>query len=87
MTDTPESVRRMHREMLMRRSGEERLRMGSSMFETAMGLVRASLGDREGNADSGEFRARLFLRVYGRDFDEQTALRIAEYLRGPPPTS
>jgi len=42
MNDTSESVDRQFRAMLMTKSGAERLQMGSSMFESARGMMLAS---------------------------------------------
>ena len=81
MTDTPPHIEQLYREMLMRRSGVERLRMGAAMFETAKRLVRASLGDPEGRDNSPHMRAKLFLRIYGQDFDAASRERIIERLR------
>lgn len=41
--DTLPEVARRYRELLLRRSGEERLKMGCSMHATAKALVRASI--------------------------------------------
>ena len=43
MNDTSESVDRQFRAMLMTKSGAERLQMGSSMFDSARGMMLASL--------------------------------------------
>jgi hypothetical protein len=83
MDDTPKAVREHYHSLLMQRSGEERLRMGSSMFDAARALMRASLGDPDGTDDSAEMRVRLFLRTYGRDFDSPTRARIVAWLRQP----
>lgn len=80
MTDTPSHVEQLYRELLMRRPGADRLRMGAAMFEGAKRLVRASLGDPEGRDDSPGMRVRLFLRIYGPDFDEASRARIVERL-------
>ncbi len=82
MNDTPPQVEKLCREMLMRRSGAERLRMGASMFETAKRLVRASLGDPDARDNSPEMRVKLFLRIYGPDFDASTRERVVAWLRG-----
>lgn len=47
MTDTSPEVERAFREMLLQRSGEERLRMGCSMHATAQALVRASVLEKD----------------------------------------
>jgi len=71
MTDTPPHIEKLQREMLMRRSGAERLAMGCRMFAAARRLMRASLGDADGVDDSPDMRVKLFLRTYGRDFEPQ----------------
>lgn len=82
MKDTPAHVAALQRALLMRRSGAERLRMGAAMFEAAKRLVRASLGDPEGRDHSPAMRARLFLRLYGRDFDATARDRMVAALFG-----
>lgn len=81
MNDTPESVRTLVRTLLMRRSGAERLCMGGDMFDAARTLVRASLGDPSGTDASPEMKVRLFLRLYGQDFDADIRARIVARLR------
>jgi hypothetical protein len=81
VTDTPPHIEKLQREMLMRRSGAERLRMACAMFDSARRLMRASLGDPAGTDGSPEMRVRLFLRTYGPDFDPETRDRIAAWLR------
>jgi hypothetical protein len=79
--DTPDEVERTYQEMLMQRSGEERLRMGSRMFDVARRLIRASLGDPDGRDSSSDMRVALFLRIYGADFDAAARERIVAELR------
>lgn len=81
MTDTPPHVEKAYREMFMRRSGADRLRMGAAMFETAKRLVRASLGDPEGRDTSPAMRVKVFLRIYGQDFDTASRGRVVAWLR------
>lgn len=81
MDDTAAAVSRRYRELLMQRSGEERLRMGCRMFAAARALARASLGDPDGSDRSPDMRAELFLRTYASDFDAATRARIAARLR------
>ena len=78
MTDTPPHVEQLYREMLMRRSGADRLRMGAAMFECAKRLVRASLGDPDGRDNSPGMRVKLFLRIYGPDLDAASRARAVE---------
>lgn len=79
--DTPVHIDKLYRGMLMQRSGAERLRMGAAMFDAAKKLVCASLGDPMGTDASAEMRVRVFLRIYGQDFDPPTRDRIAARLR------
>lgn len=81
MTDTPDAVRTRYRVMLMRRPGAERLKMACDMFDAARRLARAGLGDTTGTNRSPEFKVRLFLRIYGQDFDPETRARIVELIR------
>jgi hypothetical protein len=64
--------------MLRLKSGEERLKMGASMFDMARHLVIASLAYE--NTDEN-LRTRLFLRFYNNDFDAEKKKRIIRYLK------
>lgn len=81
MKDTPPESSARYRELLMRRSGAERLEMGCRMFDTARAFMRASLGDPSGADRSSAMTVQLFLRTYGADFDPSTRERIAAWLR------
>ena len=77
MNDTPPPIETRYREMLLARSGAERLRMGSGMLAMAVRMVEASLPA----SSEAERRAALFLRLYGRDFDDATRERLAARFR------
>ncbi len=64
MNDTSPEIEKLYREMLMKRSGEERFLMGCSMFETARTMVLASLPS---HLSEDERRRQLCIRLYGRD--------------------
>jgi hypothetical protein len=78
MSDTPPDIVHRYREMLMARSGAERLRMGCDLFMAAQRLVLVGL--RAESAD--DLPARLFLRFYGRDFPPEQRAAIVERIRG-----
>lgn len=82
MRDTPPGVDALYREMLLARSGEDRLRMGFSMYSTARAFVVASILEREPQASPGRIREAVFLRFYGRDFDDATREKILARLAG-----
>lgn len=62
MNDTPPEIEAMVREMLMRRSGAERMVMGARMFDAAREMVIASLPK---DLPPAEFKRQLFERIYG----------------------
>ena len=84
MTDTSPEVERRYREMLLQRSGAERVKMGASMFATARALLVASVREKEPAASPAALRRALFLRLYGGDFEPEQRERIAMRLAGPP---
>jgi len=64
MEDTPHHVQERYRCQIMALAPEERLRMASSLFDTARALVLAGL------PPGTEPRRALFLRFYGQDFPD-----------------
>ena len=80
MTDTSPEIERKYRELLLQRSGEERLKMACSMHATAQALVKASVLAKNPSATPAEIRRELFLRFYGNDFDPVTRERILSAL-------
>jgi len=68
MTDTDPRIEQLFTQMIMSKTGEERLRMGFEMYETARKFVEASILAPAGSVD---FLQALFLRFYGTDLPEQ----------------
>jgi len=62
---TPEIEKKVH-EMMMARSGAERLIMGSAMFDLARKIVLASLPK---DLSDEELKRRLFERIYGQPLE------------------
>lgn len=78
--DTPPSVARRWREMVLERSGAERLVMGCALFEASRALLRAGLRER-GEVPSGTSeRAEILRRTYP-DLDARTRDAVIERLR------
>lgn len=73
MNDTPSFVEYIYRQKIMERSNEERLTMGSCMFDAARKMILASFPK---NMSPQEKRKSLFLRFYSNDFDQTTKQRI-----------
>jgi len=76
MRDTSPEVEQKFRDLLLQRSGEERLKMGCSMHATAQALVRASILEKDPHASPATLRQAFFLRFYGHDFDPATTEKI-----------
>jgi len=76
MKDTPPEMEARYRDMLMQRSGEERLKMGCAMRETARALVEASILEQDPQATPEAVRKGLFLRFYGHEFDVESRAKI-----------
>ena len=82
MNDTSPEIEQKYQEMLLQRSGEERLKMGCSMHATAQALVRASVLQKDPLASPAAIRRELFLRFYGHEFDPETREKILLALEG-----
>ena len=76
MNDTPPDTESRYRAMIMERSGEERLKMGCSMFSTVKALMQAGILDQNPHASSAEIRQALFIQLYGHEFDAETRAKI-----------
>jgi len=80
MKSTAPEIERRYREILLQRSGEERLKIGCSMHATAAALVRASVLAKAPAASPAAMRQALFLRFYSRDFDPEAREKILRAL-------
>ena len=76
MNDTSPEMEERYRAMIMERSGEERLKMGCSMFDTAKALMRAGILGLNSHASPAEIRRELFMQLYGHEFDADSRTRI-----------
>lgn len=66
MNDTLPEIARTFRELMMRRSGVERMEMAAQMFEAARTIVLSSLPS---DLPDLEVRERLCERFYGAEVD------------------
>ena len=76
MKDTTPEVDARYGDMLMQRSGEERLKMGCAMRETARVFDEASIRKQDPQATPEAVRKGLFLRFYGHEFDAESRAKI-----------
>lgn len=78
MNDTSPEMEAKVRELFMRRSGQERLRMGCEMFSMTRAIMTASL---KAQGYSGmELKKQIFLRTYGQDFTSDVLNEICQTL-------
>lgn len=64
MNDTSPEMEARHREMLARRSPQERMEMAASMYEAACALIRASLPP---GLNAAEIQLAVWERMHGHD--------------------
>ena len=76
MNDTSPDMESRYRAMIMERSGEERLKMGCSMFDAAKALMQAGILDQNPHASPAEIRRTLFMQLYGHEFDADSRAKI-----------
>ncbi|MFH1196826.1 MAG: hypothetical protein V1720_14085 [bacterium] len=67
MLDTAKDIEEKHKKMMMALTGEVRLKMSDSMFQSALKMIEASLSPELTNNDK---RKQIFLRLYKTDFTE-----------------
>ena len=77
MGDTAPEIREMMDEIYKNKSGEEKLLIALSMFETAREIVLSSLPL---HLSDKEVSKALFLRFYGNDFNEKEKDKILSAL-------
>ncbi len=80
MKDTDFVIEERFREMMMRKSGEERMLMGFSMYETAKQFVVSSIKNNNPDISLSELRQEIFLRFYGNDFNKINKEKVIIYL-------
>ncbi|WP_347273930.1 hypothetical protein [Candidatus Kuenenia sp.] len=80
MIDTCPFIESHFLEMMMKKSGEERLRMGFSMFAMARSQVVASIKRDNPNARINDIKRGIFLRFYGQDFSLEEQEKILNKL-------
>jgi hypothetical protein len=75
MKDTSEAMERIYNEMIMKKTPEERFRMGLSMLNTARRIVFSTIKDKE------RWREEMFLRFYGDEFTDEQKEKILNSLK------
>ncbi|MDI7259577.1 MAG: hypothetical protein QME90_06625 [Thermodesulfobacteriota bacterium] len=81
MRDTSPEIEKQFISMMMKRSGQERLKMGFSMFNLARKQALASIRRNKPTASEEEIRKELFFRFYGNEFSPEDQKKILRQIR------
>jgi len=68
MFDTHPDVAIRFRDLMMSKSGQQRLLMGCSMYDTAKKIVRSAIYNSRPEITDQEMKTEIFLRFYGKEF-------------------
>ncbi len=79
MIDTHPDIAVRFRDMMMRKSGEQRLRMGCSMHDAAKQILRIAIRKSRPEITEAEMRREIFLRFYGHEFSRDDREKLFEY--------
>jgi len=82
MTDTPPDVQARVDALMRQRSGSDRVRMMSDMFDFAKALVLSNLRATHADASDAELHVMLFDRLYVDEIDPAQRARVVARLRG-----
>jgi hypothetical protein len=80
MLDTHPDIAVRYRKMMMRRSGEQRLRMGCSMYDAARQIVRSAILETNAGVTDAEIKQETFLRFYGHEFSQDEIEKVISAL-------
>jgi len=68
MFDTHPDIAIRFRDLMMSKSGQQRLLMGCSMYDTARQIVRSAIYNGRPEITDEEMKKEIFLRFYGKEF-------------------
>ncbi len=80
-SDTHPKVAEEFQRLMMAKSGEERLKMGCSMFDAAKKIVASSIKEQDPKISPQELKEEIFLRFYGQEFTEPVKKKILKALK------
>lgn len=68
MSDTHPDIAIRYRDLMMSKTGQQRLLMGFSMYDTARQIVRSAIHNNRPGITDEEMKKEIFLRFYGHEF-------------------
>ena len=80
MNDTHPEIAVRFRNLIMSKTGQERLLMGCSMFDTAKEIVRSSIFNNHPGITEVEMKKEIFLRFYGQEFNRAEKEKVISSL-------
>ncbi len=80
MFDTHPEIAVRFRDLMMSKTGQERLLMGCSMYETAKQIVRSAIYNSRPGITDAELKREIFLRFYGQEFNEADKKKMLSVL-------
>ena len=80
MNDTPPEIDQMIRENFLKKTPQERFKIGCEMYDTSRYLVRWAILKENPQISEVELRQQLFLRFYGDEFSAEEKEKILAYL-------
>ena len=80
MEDTTSEITEKMCEMIREKTPLERLKMGSSMYQTSKSLVVRAILEDNPNISQAHLRRELFLKFYSNDFDAITRDKIVKHI-------
>lgn len=80
MNDTHPEVAIRFRNLMMSKTGQERLLMGCSMYDTAKEIVRSSIYNGRPGITEVDMRREVFLRFYGQEFSRAERQKLLSML-------
>lgn len=80
MNDTDTKTQDLFYKMIMSKSGQERMKMGFSMFNLVHKQVIAAIKRDKPHADAREIKREVFLRFYRHDFSPEEQKKILSRL-------
>lgn len=80
MAADPNDMEVKYQQMLLAQTPGKRVAMGCSMFSAAKALVRAGIMSECQGREPADLRIRIFVRLYGDDFDVKTREAIVKWL-------
>ncbi len=80
MNDTHPEIAIRFQNLMMLKSGEQRLLMGCSMYDAAKEIVRSSIYNEYPQISAGQMKKEIFIRFYGQDFSQPVLEKILSVL-------